>query len=62
VGNAVSVALAAGYFLWGGWRRAKLVEEPAPHGGAPDTGLSPPLVVEETEAADASAHVAAFRR
>lgn len=51
VGNAVSITLAVAYFLWGGWRKARLID-PTPRGASPDTGLSPPMVIEETEVAD----------
>lgn len=50
-GSVVMVLLAAGYYLWGGWRTAKMLPTATPHGEALDTGMGPPAGVEETEAA-----------
>lgn len=54
IGSIVSCLLAAGYFVWGGWRNAELMAG-IPRGQAPDTGLAGPAP-EETEAIDAAAH------
>ncbi|MFN3512207.1 MAG: MATE family efflux transporter [Phenylobacterium sp.] len=54
LGSMASLVLAAGYYRWGNWRKARLIAG-VPHGPAPDTGLSPPAVAEETEAAEAAA-------
>ena len=54
LGSIMSLVLAAGYYRWGGWRKAKLMEG-IPVGAAPDTGMSPPAVAEETEALDDAA-------
>ncbi len=50
LGSAFSCALALAYYRFGGWRKARLMEV-KPRGDAPDTGMAPPQVVEETEAA-----------
>lgn len=54
MGSIMSLILAAGYFRWGGWRKAKLMAG-IPHGAVPDTGLSPPALEDESEAADLEA-------
>jgi putative MATE family efflux protein len=48
VGSLCTLALAAGYYRWGGWRKKRIIAT-SPHGAAPDTGMSPPGGVEETE-------------
>ena len=48
--SIVSCILAMSYYKWGGWRKSRLIAT-TPHGAAPDTGLSPPAVEDETEAA-----------
>jgi Na+-driven multidrug efflux pump len=57
MGSIVSLILAAGYYRWGGWRKARLMAG-IPHGAAPDTGMGPPSVAEETEAAEEAARTA----
>ena len=54
LGSIMSLVLAAGYYRWGGWRKAKLMEG-IPVGSAPDTGMSTPIVAEETEVLDDTA-------
>lgn len=51
LGSIISLVLAAGYYRWGGWRKAKLMKG-LPQGAAPDTGLAPPSVEEESEIVD----------
>lgn len=58
LGSIMSLVLAAGYFRWGGWRKSRLMEG-IPTGAAPDTGMSPPAVAEETMALDDAARHAA---
>ena len=54
IGSTTTLLLAGGYYLWGGWRTSKMLPSSTPHGDQPDTGLSPPGGMEETEvAADA---------
>lgn len=54
VGSTTTLLLAGGYYLWGPWRKSKMLPSSTPHGDQPDTGLSPPGGMEETEvAADA---------
>ena len=50
IGSLVSVLLAGGYYLWGGWRKSRMLST-TPHGEALDTGMAPPSGVEETEVA-----------
>ena len=50
----ISLVLAAGYYRFGGWRKSKLMAG-IPRGAAPDTGLSPPAIAEETEAVEVAA-------
>ena len=49
-GSLTMLALAVGYYRWGGWRKAHMLPV-RPHGEAPDTGMSPPGGFEETEIA-----------
>jgi putative MATE family efflux protein len=49
VGSTVTLLLAGGYYLWGGWRKSRMLTT-TPHGDAPDTGMGPPGGVEESEA------------
>lgn len=42
VGSVVSLALAAGYYRFGGWRTMRMIDERPPVGEAPDTGLGVP--------------------
>ncbi len=53
LGSMVSLILAAGYYRFGGWRKAKLMGG-IPRGSAPDTGLGPPSLAEESEAVEAA--------
>jgi putative MATE family efflux protein len=57
LGSIISLVLAAGYYRFGGWRKARLMSG-IPRGAAPDTGMSTPAVAEETEAAEEAAHTA----
>jgi Na+-driven multidrug efflux pump len=59
VGSIVTCVLAAGYYRWGGWRSARMTAPVDPRGDAPDTGLSPPGGMEETEVTEAAVEDAA---
>ena len=48
LGSAVTLAIAAGYYRWGGWRKARLIDT-VPHGETPDPGQGPSTGIEETE-------------
>ncbi|MEK7428273.1 MATE family efflux transporter [Phenylobacterium sp.] len=54
LGSMISLVLAAAYYRWGGWRKARLMEG-LPRGSAPDTGLGTPMLAEETEAVEEAA-------
>jgi Na+-driven multidrug efflux pump len=54
LGSITSLVLAAGYYRWGGWRKARLMAG-MPRGAVPDTGLSTPAVMAESEAVDDAA-------
>jgi hypothetical protein len=45
----MTLLLAGGYYLWGPWRKARILAPTTPQGSAPDTGMSPPGGVEESE-------------
>ena len=47
-GSAMTCVLAGGYFLWGGWRKARMLDL-TPSADAPDTGLGQPMM-DESEA------------
>jgi len=48
VGSSMTCLLAGGYFLWGGWRKARMLDL-TPSADAPDTGLGQPMM-DESEA------------
>jgi putative MATE family efflux protein len=48
LGSLTTLVLAAGYFRWGGWRKARMLET-RPSSDAPDTGFGQPMI-EESEA------------
>jgi putative MATE family efflux protein len=48
VGTSTTLVLAVGYYLWGGWRKARMLQV-TPSADAPDTGLGAPMA-EESEA------------
>jgi putative MATE family efflux protein len=50
LGTFTAFAIAVSYYRWGGWRKARLMDD-RPRGETPDTGLSPPSGVEESEIA-----------
>jgi putative MATE family efflux protein len=52
VGSATTCVLAGGYFLWGGWRKAKMLDV-RPSADAPDTGLGQPMMDESEAVTDA---------
>jgi putative MATE family efflux protein len=52
VGSATTCLLAGGYFLWGGWRKAKMLDV-RPSADAPDTGLGQPMMDESEAVTDA---------
>lgn len=54
LGSLISLVLAAGYYRWGNWRKAKLMSG-IPRGAAPDTGMSTPALEDESEVADETA-------
>ena len=51
LGSIASLIMAASWFKWGPWRKARLLDT-IPHGDAPDTGHGAPGGVEETEVAE----------
>lgn len=50
IGSLTTCALAGAYYRWGGWRTARMLDD-SPHGEAPDTGMGPPSLIEESETA-----------
>jgi len=52
LGSATTLLLAAGYFRWGGWRKARMLDT-RPSSDAPDTNLGQPMI-EESEAVTAA--------
>ncbi|RAK57502.1 MATE family efflux transporter [Phenylobacterium deserti] len=49
VGSTATLLLAGSYYLWGGWRKARILKPTVPQGAQPDTGMSPPDGAEESE-------------
>ena len=54
VASAVTLALAYGYYLWGGWRNAKMLPTTMPVTDEPDTGFGTAVVEEAEIIADAA--------
>jgi hypothetical protein len=52
IGSTTTCLLAGGYFLWGGWRKAKMLDV-RPSADAPDTGLGQPMMDESEAVTDA---------
>lgn len=48
VGSTMTCILAGGYFVWGGWRKSRMLDV-TPSADAPDTGLGQPMM-DESEA------------
>ena len=51
IGSICTCLLAGGYYMWGGWRKKRMITTTTPRGDTPDTGMSPPGGVEESETA-----------
>jgi hypothetical protein len=56
LGSLTTLVLAAGYFRWGGWRKARMLDT-RPSSDAPDTGLGQAMI-EESEAVTAAEEAA----
>ena len=54
VGSSMTLILAGGYFLWGGWRKARMLDL-RPSADAPDTGLGQPMMDESEAVTDEEA-------
>jgi putative MATE family efflux protein len=52
IGSTVTCLLAGGYFLWGGWRKSKMLDI-RPSADAPDTGLGQAMMDESEAVTDA---------
>jgi putative MATE family efflux protein len=52
IGSSVTCLLAGGYFLWGGWRKSKMLDI-RPSADAPDTGLGQAMMDESEAVTDA---------
>jgi putative MATE family efflux protein len=55
VGSFATLVLAAGYYLWGGWRKSRILPTTPPLTDEPDTGLGQPMIEEAEALADAAA-------
>jgi len=53
LGTITSATLTSLYYKFGGWRRTRMLEE-APHGEAPDAGVTAPSMVPANEPAEAA--------
>jgi putative MATE family efflux protein len=54
-GSAATLVLAGGYYLWGGWRKAKMLPTTTPATDEPDTGFGQPMIEEAEVIAEAAA-------
>jgi putative MATE family efflux protein len=53
-GSTVTLLLAGGYFLWGGWRKSRMLPTSTPATDEPDTGFGQPMIEEAEALADAA--------
>lgn len=61
LGSLTTLLLAAGYYRWGGWRKAKMLDAIRPSSDAPDTGFGQAMI-EESEAIIEAEEEAALSR
>ncbi|WP_337189035.1 MATE family efflux transporter [Phenylobacterium sp.] len=54
IGSAVTLILAAGYYVWGGWRTSRMLPTTPPVTDEPDTGFGQPMIEEAEALADAA--------
>jgi Na+-driven multidrug efflux pump len=54
VGSTTTLLLAGGYYLWGGWRNAKMLPTTPMTTEEPDTGFGHPVIEEAEAMADAA--------
>jgi membrane protein implicated in regulation of membrane protease activity len=47
LGSVVSALLAVAYYRWGGWRSARMIDQPT--GEAADTGIGAPVMDDEVD-------------
>jgi hypothetical protein len=59
VGSVTVLVLAGGYYLWGGWRKARMLPTTTPATDEPDTGFGQPMVEEAEVIAEAAAQAPA---
>ena len=53
IGSFATLLLAGGYYLWGGWRKSKMLDV-RPSSDSPDTGFGQPVMEESEAIADAA--------
>jgi Na+-driven multidrug efflux pump len=54
LGNLLLLALAGGYYVWGGWRTSRMMPSTPPSTDEPDTGFGQPMIEEAEALADAA--------
>jgi Na+-driven multidrug efflux pump len=54
-GSITTLVLAAAYYLWGGWRNARMLSTTTPATDEPDTGFGQPMIEEAEAMAEAAA-------
>ncbi|MBW8816035.1 MAG: MATE family efflux transporter [Caulobacterales bacterium] len=59
VGSVTVLALAAGYYQWGGWRKSRMLPTTTPATDEPDTGFGQPMIEEAEMIAEAAAQAPA---
>jgi putative MATE family efflux protein len=59
MGSVTTLALAAGYYLWGGWRKARMLPTTTPATDEPDTGFGQPMIEEAEAMAEAASQAKA---
>jgi MATE family, multidrug efflux pump len=55
VGSGTTLLLAGAYYLWGGWRKARMLPTTTPVTDEPDTGFGQPMIEEAEAIAEAAA-------
>jgi putative MATE family efflux protein len=59
VGSVTTLLLAAGYYLWGGWRKGRMLPTTTPATDEPDTGFGQPMIEEAEAMAEAASQAKA---
>jgi MATE family, multidrug efflux pump len=59
IGSGTTLLLAGAYYLWGGWRKARMLPTTTPVTDEPDTGFGQPMIEEAETIAEAASRAPA---